>query len=153
MTPTREVYDFLCEDYSMKREEICIAEAKANGLEIIDGDGNTLLFDLGGEEAKKVFLERCSFLEEKFGMESFVISKSKSGNFHALVKLHKSFPPIDPIICSLIQACMGSDWKREMLCALRTIHYKASDSKLFRPQPLEVVMKWESSKWANYEES
>lgn len=145
MTPTTEVLDFENEDYSLDREKKCIRLALEANLEIFSRDDHTLVFDLDSEEAYSIFMERVHFLENKFVMQTLIISKSKSGNWHAVATIHPTFPPIDPVVALVIQACLGSDWKKEMLGALRTIHYKAPDSKLFRPKTLEVVYEWHST--------
>ena len=145
MTPSQEVLEFLATDYSMEREKQCIALAKASGLEIVDGDDHTLLFDLDTTEDLLKFKERAEFLRAKFAMVHLMIYKSKSGNHHAIATLDSSFPSVDPVLRIAIQACLGSDWKREMLGCLRTLNYQASDSKLFRPQPFQVVLEWDIS--------
>lgn len=142
MTPTTEVMTFLNEDYSLRREYTCIQEAKRAKMEIVRGDDHTLVFDLDSEEAYQTFRERVHFLEAKFGMIHLEVTKSKSGNYHALATLDPTFPPVDPLLSFAIQACMGSDWKKEMLGVLRTVNYQHSDSLLFRPQELEVVFEW-----------
>jgi hypothetical protein len=142
MTPTREVLDFIDTDYSLKREKICIQEARKSGLDILEGDGHTLLFDLDSEESLNVFLQRVHFLESKFAMVHMIVTHSKSGNYHAVCTLDPLFPSVDPMIRVAVQACLGSDWKKEMLACLRTLNYNQSDSMLFRPKKLQVVYEW-----------
>ena len=142
MIPSQETRRFIDEDYSLAREADRIRIARHNGCEILSGDDHTLVFDLDSNYARLVFMKRASFLVEKFAMTRLVVSKSKSGNYHAVAELDQRLPALNPVLRLAIQACMGSDWKKEMLGCLRTINYNSSDSKLFRPQPLEVVFEW-----------
>jgi hypothetical protein len=144
MTPSAETLTFLDTDYSLKREKWCIRRAEEAGLEILRGDDHTLVFDLDSEEAYKTFMGRVEFLRAKFAMQHLVVSKSKSGNYHAVATLDKAFRPISQELALTIQACMGSDWKKEMLGVLRKLNYNSGDSILFRPQPLEIVYEWRS---------
>ena len=143
MSPSQEVLDFIETDYSLEREKCCISLAKRAGMEIVEGDEHTLVFDLDSPDAYNMFISRAEFLHAKFGMIHLVVSYSKSRNYHAVATLDPSFPAVDPVLRIAIQACMGSDWKKEMLGCLRTLNYQASDSRLFRPQPLEVVFEWD----------
>lgn len=143
MTPSAETLQFLETDYSMKREVECIAIATKQEMEILRGDGHTLVFDLDSEDAYKTFMSRVHFLESKFFMQRLVVTKSKSSNYHAVAYLQNNIPAISKQMALAIQACMGSDWKKEMLGVLRDWNYQAGDSLLFRPKNLEVVFEWE----------
>ena len=129
------------ESYDLRREHNAIREAERSGCEVFRGDSHTLVFDLDSEEARDTFLSRCDFLRSKFGMTHLLITKSTGGNYHAVAELHESLH-LTQELALVIQACMGSDWKKELLGALRKLHYNAGDSLLFRPKVLEVVYEW-----------
>lgn len=136
-----EIEDLSSENYSLEDEQYRIQNVIKNGFEILKGDSNTLLFDLDSEEALKIFQERIAILEKKAFNPIITISKSKSGNYHAVVKLGVDSNLLVEPLRIAIQACLGSDWKREFLGVLRYFNNQKEVSMLFRPQPLEII-KW-----------
>ena len=143
ITATKEVQDFLDEDYSLQRERACISQAKREQLEIVKGDEHTLVFDLDSDHALQVFMDRVEFLRAKFGMTNLEVTRSKTqGHYHAVAILDPAHPPISDVLRLAIQACLGSDWKKEMLGVLRTLNYSVGDSLLFRPSKLTIVYSW-----------
>jgi len=134
-----EVEELCSENYDLRSEKDHIKQAQDMGREIISNDDQTLTFDLDSEEALSTFKGRVGILGRKGFSPSWVISKSKSGNYHAVVKLNNSIVKIDESIRLVIQACLGSDWKREFLGVLRILNRQPQVSMLFRPQPLEIV--------------
>lgn len=139
MTTTEaEIVELCGEEYSLKEEKWRIERAEKAGLEIFRGGPNTLTFDLDGEEALAEFRIRVQMLEAKAFQPVVQITKSKSGNYHAVVQILATRPLEEPVRIAL-QAALGSDWKREFLGVLRYIDNQKSVSLLFRPQPLEIV--------------
>ena len=144
--PISEEVERLCDNnYSLKDERQHILEAKKAGMEIVRGNDRTLLFDLDGEIELETFKSRVGILEKKGFSPKVEISKSKNGNYHAIVRLGMINNDIlsEPLRIA-IQCCLGSDWKREFLGVLRYLNNQREVSMLFRPQPLEKV------KWRNY---
>lgn len=138
MTTQAEIEELSSEEYSLREEKWRIGQAEKAGFEIFRGDPNTLTFDLDGEEALAEFRVRVKILEQKAFQPVVQISRSKSGNYHAVVKIMATRPLEEPVRLA-IQACLGSEWKREFLGILRYLNDQKSVSMLFRPQPLEIV--------------
>ena len=133
--------ELLCsEDYSLENDKVSEQQALQNGMEIVIGDETHLTFDLDGEQELQLFKSRVGILERKGFGPITQITKSKSGNYHAVVIISAEFIPtlIEPLRIA-IQACLGSDWKREFLGILKYINNQRGVSKLYRPTPLEVV--------------
>lgn len=138
--PLSKEIEKLCEEnYSLQNEMEHIRNAKDAGYEIVKNNSQQLTFDLDGEEALEIFKSRVGVLERK-GLSPFVvISKSKSGNYHAVVGLGGG-QNISEALAIAIQACLGSDWKREMLGVLRQLNGQENQvSLLFRPKDLEII--------------
>lgn len=136
---TPEIELLTTENYSLQHEKAHIQNAIAEGFEIVRNTNNLLTFDLDGEEALEVFKSRVGFLERKGFEPVITITKSKSSNYHAVVTICSSMT-IPESIAIAIQACLGSDWKREMLGVLRQLNgQKDQVSLLFRPKELEII--------------
>lgn len=146
MTPFSEIEKLSGEGYSLEHEQSRIDHALASGLEVFRPNSHELTFDLDGELELKIFRTRVTFLLRKNLIHEILITKSQSGNYHAVVKLNLNDWVTEPLRLA-IQAALGSDWKREILGVLRWINDVETGSLLFRPLPLEVVWHWE------YEES
>lgn len=139
--PLSSEIELLCtENYSLKHEQQHIEEKLEAGFEIIKNDDYTLTFDLDSDEDLMTFKSRIGFLERKgIGIQSCEITESKGGNYHAVIKTDANVS-ISESLRIAIQACLGSDWKREMLGVLRQLNgQKDQVSLLFRPNPLKVI--------------
>lgn len=136
---SKEVNKLCEENYSLENEQEHIQEAESKGFEIVRNNSTKITCDLDGEEQLEIFKSRVGFLERKAFDPVVTISKSKNGNYHAVIELSV---PVPEELAIAIQACLGSDWKREMLGVLRQLNkQKDQVSLLFRPKELEIV-KW-----------
>ena len=131
-----EIQEFASERYDLREENRRISQAMSKGMAVIRGGKNTLLFDLDTEEALTVFRLRSQILEAKGFSPHIVITRSEHGNYHAVVTVTRD---MTEGIRLAIQACLGSDWKREFLGVLRNLNKQESVSLLFQPQPPVVV--------------
>jgi len=136
-----DVIDRLCsEQYSLAEEQAHIRQAVRDEMEVKRGDEHTLTLDLDDEEALETFKCRVIMLARKGFGPRVEITRSKSGNYRAVVTTAPTFPPMTEPMRIALQSILGSDWKREMLGCLRVLNNQPNAvSMLFRPQPLERV--------------
>lgn len=130
MTPTDIIEDFtpigvwangtqISEDYltTLKQEENCAA-AEAAGLSVVKADDYTLQLDIDSADALNEFYARWDKFNKWFAGEP-IITRSKSNKWHITIK---TLVPLSVETRIAIQACLGSDYVREMLCILRVIY-------------------------------
>lgn len=91
--------------------------ADDNGLVIIQSRGDVLQFDIDDIDAMKDFEQMLPILRKITRVDERIETKSKNGRKHVYLKTDVQFLPEERIA---IQACMGSDRKRELL-SLRNV--------------------------------
>jgi hypothetical protein len=100
--------------------------SSAEGIKIAEANGmiasfplpHQLFLDIDDEAGYKMFLSHKTYLLEHFGMKNFHVRPSKSGlpKRHIIVNLNRDLTPTERIA---LQACLGSDRKREILSLVR----------------------------------
>jgi hypothetical protein len=88
---------------------------KAN-LDVVIPDDRTLTLDIDTPTQPEAFFELREFLNNFYRVEKVQYTKSKSGNMHIYITMTDSFTPLEKIA---LQACLGSDPKREILSFVR----------------------------------
>lgn len=120
------------EDWHRFTREWAEAKAAYHGCEIEVSDPRTLLLDLDSPESVERFLSQLTLAHSiGFEIESAEISSSKSGNTHARVRLGRDYPLVERI---LLQACLGSDLRRELLTFRGLQEGQEDPCLLFRPK-------------------
>lgn len=107
-----------------------MAQAIADGFEVIRGTPSTLLLDLDTDAAWAQFERVLPTVEKTVGTLGLRQWPSKSGNRHVQLKLVGDLPALLRIA---LQAALGSDGVREALALKRLENGIAEPSSLFRP--------------------
>lgn len=111
--------------------------AEKAGCEAIHGAPCLLLLDLDGPEDMEFYDNALPFivpLLEQQGNRLVKLTqyKSKGGaGRHIVLQMTKSLPTVERL---LLQACLGSDRKREFLSLVRVWNKSEEPSLLFRPK-------------------
>jgi hypothetical protein len=100
--------------------------ALENDLIIVLPQPTQLQLDIDAKQLPKGFQEQLGILGQVNPVLSYKTTESKSGNMHVIVELSKEVTPLERV---LLQACLGSDIKRELLTYLNL-----QDPKNMRPQ-------------------
>lgn len=117
-------------------------KADAMGLKMVVGSPDLLLIDLDNGASLDKFNENLNILKEfpAHFIKGYLLTKSKSGNTHAYVKLKKEFGVLERIG---LQAVLGSDTKRESLSVLELTKEYEEPTVLFEtPSEYDKVMQW-----------
>lgn len=110
--------------------EATIAQAVADGLEVVRADDKTLLLDLDSDAAFEQYLRVPPTIEQYFGVAETEVWYSKSGNRHVRVTLTNSY---EPYMRYALQAALGSDGVKEALTIVRERNGCEAASILFKP--------------------
>jgi len=98
--------------------------AKIEGCRVEVADSRTLFIDIDSNAAYTVFVDNIYLADRIFGIDkrksNWVCTPSKSGGEkrHIRVKLFREFSLVERI---LLQACLGSDLKRELISLKRAM--------------------------------
>ena len=95
--------------------------AKEKGLVVVEPADDELFVDVDSEEDLKVVDSISKLLSDNYFPVTLVRSTPSStpGHYHVVLKADQ---PLDPLMRIALQACLGSDRKREALSILRLIH-------------------------------
>jgi len=122
-----------------KTSEDAAKHAESCGFEVYRGNEKTLLLDIdSGNDFRKFELNR-DLIDELVGIDDYTIWNSQSDKHHVLLRLKK---PLSIELRLFIQACLGSDVKKELLTYKRILEGETEPVMLFRPR------KW-GNKWKN----
>ncbi len=117
-------------------QQLAREEAEAGGFTVHQGDGQHLLLDLDGDQARSYFerhLPRVSDAMEVYGCSLEIQDEwpSKSGHgWHVILRLSKPLPVTERMV---LQAALGSDLTRELLSLSRYWTGNLEPHLLFRP--------------------
>lgn len=116
------------------------AQKKAAGLgcTVEYADEGTLQLDIDNEVDFTAFVEQLALLRDlKIGFDyiRWTCRPSRSGNHHVTVRLTD---PLPMTIRILLQACLGSDRKRELLAYAGMLKGQEHPILLFRPKGEEA---------------
>ncbi len=107
-----------------------VEEAKAQGLEIIQPEANELLLDLDSQQDGYVMDALLPILRDyKFNVTIRKVERSRHGNKHAYLICPRAITYLERIA---LQACLGSDRKRELLGLMRVFQGISPVTVLFR---------------------
>lgn len=113
--------------------DAAIAQAEAEGFEVVRATDSCLLLDLDTPEALAQYARVLPILMENcLGYEA-ERWQSKSGNTHVRVTLNGQHPWA---VRYALQAALGSDGVREVLAVLRMMNGCDEASNLFRPKKI-----------------
>lgn len=111
--------------------------AAAHDLEIVLAGANEILIDIDSDSLD-TFFERFEILKQIYDFDFYSYWKSRSGNFHAVVKLssYQPFQSFDdtPVSKMLFAVVLGSDGKRAALGLKDLAIGRKRPSFLFRPR-------------------
>jgi hypothetical protein len=121
-------------DYDREREVGALADGFDCDVEV--AGPNVLQLDLDSWDAVKFFMEQLPLARAKgLPIGAAEIRRSRNsqikGSRHARVHLTQDVPLLERI---LMQALLGSDPKRELLCYHRALHGVEPNVLLFRPR-------------------
>jgi len=125
-------------DYNSNRlsDEFARQRADEKNCTIEYSDDYTLQLDIDSETAYDTFHEQLHLLEDLdlLGIAPgslFEERRSRNGNRHITIKLRDPLPITERI---LLQACLGSDLKRELLAYAGVLKGQNNPVLLFRPK-------------------
>lgn len=117
------------EDDAEKAEK----KADALGLEMVLPDTNEVQIDLDSPGDIKVMRDGLKILKNKNeGYQFNKLTTSKSNNKHVYIKFDRTFKPMERIV---VQACLGSDRKRELLGMMRVLNGTSDKPSLMFEDP------------------
>lgn len=107
-----------------------IAQAESDGFTVIKTSPERLLVDLDGDDRLPLFDQQFELLKERFKLSEIERYRSKSGlGWHIVLRC----APLKTETRLLLQACLGSDLKREALGFLMFCDGIQDPSVLFKP--------------------
>ena len=116
---------------TLEEFEASKAAARRRGFEIIEGGPRTLLLDLDSDEALRTYEEMLDLAHQYFGAKEKERWRSKSGKgWHIILETDVSLIGAERIA---LQACLGSDLKRELLSVADFASGIEEPSVLFKP--------------------
>lgn len=139
MTTLEQIEDLCGENYSLKEEKQRCQEAESRDCVVMQATPHQLFIDLDSYADLVEFKARLPFLQRKGLAQKVTIENSSGGNYHAIIEIDATMPPLDAGTAYALQAIMCSDWKREAINCLRLIAYGKSKNLLFQPKVVTVV--------------
>jgi hypothetical protein len=119
---------------TLRKTKEAIKQAKSKGFTVVHGNSQTLLIDLDlskDPSCEKTFRENFSLLQDFIQAELGLEWRSQHGNLHRTVRLGRPFSLVERL---LLQACLGSDLKKELLGLIKTYEGEDSHNLLFKPK-------------------
>lgn len=108
-------------------------DAKAKGLHAVLPNDDELFLDIDDRDDFKVMKDILHVLEHNgFHAVEEKRTRSKSGNWHVYLRFQQ---PLEPMERIALQACMGSDRKREVLSILRCFTGNTAPTVFFEKEP------------------
>ncbi len=110
-------------------DQVPEVDALALGLDVVYPVDDELLLDIDSSADAEWLTQMVEVLRENG--EPIEIEKtttSKSGNLHVYIKMGRKLSPIERVA---LQACLGSDRKRELLSVLRIWYTDRAPTVLF----------------------
>lgn len=99
--------------YTLNRSEHLREKAKALGMEVVLPEADELQIDLDSPMDQYVMEALLPILRENgFPVKVVTITKSSGGGKHATLRAPRELSTVERL---LLQACLGSDRKRELL--------------------------------------
>lgn len=110
-----------------------IRKAERTGCTIEYADDHTLQLDLDSDEADYIYDKQLRLLDELGIIHILKLTerRSKSDNWHITITLRD---PLSIEVRILLQACLGSDIKRELLSYAGYLKGQTRPVLLFRPK-------------------
>src|SRR5689334_22172854 len=117
--------------YFKEQLEKSIRKHTEDGGEVVYGDATTICVDIDDTQDTAVMDEVLPIVRQALGVTEIARWTSRGGEgVHVLLKTEKELPFLERL---LLQACLGSDPKREILGYLRQKSDGSEISCLFRP--------------------
>jgi hypothetical protein len=113
-----------------------VERARVTGEVVIFPESNQLLIDIDSELDHAMYIRLSSILSEWCTIEREEIKPSSSaGHYHITLTLNKE---LDPVTRIALQACLGSDKKRELLSFIR---FQRGDERptIFIAPPMKLL--------------
>jgi len=114
-----------------KTSEDAAKHAESCGFEVVHGDEKTLLLDIDSGPAFRQFELNRDLVDQLVGIEDYTVWNSQNSKHHVKLKLKT---PLSITMRLFLQACLGSDVKRELLTYKRILEGETEPSMLFRPR-------------------
>lgn len=110
-------------------DEVPETDARRLGLDVVYPEKDQLLLDIDSD-ADATWMEQMLDVLRENGAEVSVekTTTSKSGNLHVYIRMGRDLTPIERVA---LQACLGSDRKRELLSVLRIWYTDRAPTVLF----------------------
>lgn len=118
------------EDYALD-SNTAIEKAKKDGNTVVLPEPNQLLIDVDDPADLAKLFELFPILTRSFKLAKWVMTPSKGASrYHVVMTLDRAFNDTERI---LLQACLGSDRKRELLSFVRVTKGDPHPSLLIEP--------------------
>lgn len=118
------------DDLTPEAFEAACEKARAEGLEVVTAHAGSLLLDLDTAEQLAQFERVLPTVERNFGIVNVERWASKNGNTHVAVGINKALSAAQRVA---LEAALGSDPVRAVLCVGRIEQGVAEPSRLFKP--------------------
>lgn len=121
-------------DFAAVRSSIALAQAASKNCKVVEPKTNELFVDIDDVNGKGWFNQNIRKVESEIGC-TYVEMPSPSGeehHQHIVVTLNRDVTPLERI---LLQTCLGSDRKREMLSWIRFINDDPIPTLFFEKLP------------------
>lgn len=118
----------------LSRKE-ALAEAKRDNCSIVTGDDLHILLDLDTPDDEKVYADMLPLVEHHLQIREEKRWRSRNGGLHVVLA---SSRPLNVRSRLVIQACLGSDLKKEFLSLVRVWKGIEQPVMLFRPNSAPV---------------
>jgi len=112
--PQNILHEAWSDDGKVRTNEQMKAYAEAAGCTFEEADDRTLFIDIDSDLQYTVFVKNSQLAKKLFGPMPVKITESKSSNGHKHIRvtLPESWSLLQRLV---LQACLGSDLKREMI--------------------------------------
>lgn len=114
---------------------VAISGAEANGHTVVFPAVNQLQIDIDDEAGYAIYSANLELLQRYYHTESIIETPSKSGGHcrHITITLRENLRSDTERI--VLQACLGSDLKREFLSFARVLHRDAHPTLFIEDSP------------------
>jgi hypothetical protein len=115
--------------------------ARKNGLDIVLPDPDQLFLDIDDADGEAQLAGMLDVLTDLLDVGVEKRTTSAGGNHHVYLRVGLPFAAaLDPVTRIALQACLGSDRKRELLSLLRILHRLDRPPTVFFETPAQPAV-------------
>jgi hypothetical protein len=116
-------------DYT-KEFEKAVTDAEEKGFTAVRTRPNWVMLDLDDDDSQTTYRKQLPIARKVYGAKEYKQWRSKSGGLHVILKVERDLSVVERIA---LQACLGSDRKRELLGLKLVSEGVPEPIVLFRP--------------------